>query len=348
MSKHHVKRTQRAVVVLAVAIAPFTSCSAEHTEGFVLVTSGATDQVFMLRAETGVVEDSIVLDPRRGEVDEPHGIAATSDHAHWYVTVSHGEPTLWKFETAGNRLVGRVPLAMSGASRIGVTTDGKVAYIPDYYRDDVEVLGEVTAMELHSLTTIAKKIVCAAPHDAQPAPNGVLVAVACSASDEVVFLDPRTLATMHTVKIVGHNNGRPLNLVWAPDAESVYVTLNQARAVVQVSPTGGVLGTVAVGPGPAQLAMAPAGNLLVTANRLDGSASLVATDSLVEIARIPLGVSHPHGVTISQDGRLAFITYEGDTDTQGGVVAIDMTQKTVHWRRDVGTYTLGVTYITHN
>ena len=105
---------------------------------------------------------------------------------------------------------------------------------------------------------------------------------------------------------------------------------------------------MSVGPGPAQLAISPAGNLLVTANRVDGSASLVTTDSLVEIARIPLGVSHPHGVAISQDGRLAFITYEGDTDTQGGVVAIDMTQKTVHWRRDVGTYTLGVTYITHN
>ncbi len=340
-------KAQRTGVTLALVISPFTSCSSRSTDGYILITSGATDQVFMLRAETGVVEDSILLDPRPGEVDEPHGIVATSDHAHWYVTVSHGEPTLWKFETSGNRLVGRVPLPMSGASRIGVTTDGTVAYIPDYYRDDVEVLGEVTAMELHSLRTIANKTVCAAPHDAQPAPNGASVAVACSASDEVVFLDPRTLAITHAVKIVGHNNGKPLNLVWAPDAESVYVTLNQARAVAQVSPTGGVLRTVSVGSGPTQLAMSPAGTLLVTANRLDGSASLVSTDSLVEIARIPLGISHPHGVAISQDGRLAFITYEGDTDTQGGVVAIDISQKTVHWRQDVGTYTLGVTYITH-
>ena len=95
-----------ALAAMALSIA---ACGSETT-GRLYVASGLTDLVLVLDAETGAELDSIPVERRRDEVDEPHGLASSPDGRHWYATVSHGEPTLWKFESGSDRLVGRVTL----------------------------------------------------------------------------------------------------------------------------------------------------------------------------------------------------------------------------------------------
>ena len=75
------------------------------------VTSGFTDEVHVLDARDGTTLRTISLDRRRTETDEPHGgVTVSPDGRHWYATLAQGHPTLWKYETAGDRLVGRLPL----------------------------------------------------------------------------------------------------------------------------------------------------------------------------------------------------------------------------------------------
>ncbi len=344
----------RAVGLLVLAAA----CDAPADRGTVLTTATLTDRVVVLDAATGIVKDSIPLDPRPVEIDEPHGLAVAPDGRHWYATVSHGESTLWKFERPGNRLVGRVRLGTWGAARIGITPDSRVALVPDYYRDGVDPAApsQVAVVELGDLTVTARLELCPGPHDAQVSPDGELAAVTCSLSDEVVLVDLGALQPVARVPVdggqaVGRGAGpwaKPLNVVWGPEGEDVYVTMHLVGKVLAIDLSGDGYSTrsTSVGAGPAQLALTPDGETIVVANRGDGSMSLVDRRELVERRRIDLGVIHPHGVAVSADGGTAFVSYEGDTKSDGGVVAVDLATGDVIWRRAVGQYPLGVIYLT--
>lgn len=329
-----------------------TGCRQQESTDYIYATSGFTDEVVKLDAHSGRIVATIPLDPRPMETDEPHGLAAPPGGRFWYATVAHGDPTLWKFQVGTDRLVGRLRLGTAGAARIGITPDGRRAFIPDYYRAGAGRTSEVAVVELTDLVLRARLPVCAAPHDAQVAPGGGVVAVTCSLSDEIVLLDASTLSLVRRFAVgdapgpPGHPRYRPLNVVWSRDGRSVFVTLHDVALVRHFSLTAEVLGSATVGEGPAQLALHADGATLVTANRLDGSASVVAVPGLAERHRIALGVRHPHGIVMAPGGGdRAFISYEGDTGSPGGVVAFDLRTRDIIWRTEAGAYTLGALYL---
>ena len=321
------------------------------------VTSGLTDQVFRLDPETGAVVSTFDLDMRRDEVDEPHGVTISPDGRHWYVTIAHGNPTLWKFELPDDRLVGRLRLGSRGASRVGLTPDGRFAFVPDYDRAGAGAVSEVTVVRTDDLHLVGRVEVCPAPHDAQASPDGSLVGVTCSLSDELAFLDPATLDVVHRF-VVGPDPGspgepryKPLNLVWSPDGRFVHVTLSAAAMIRTFSLEGDAVAEVRVGDGPAQLASALDGQILVTANRLDRTASVVEVSfspdgkpRLEERRRLELDVPYPHGIALTPDGGKAFVTYEGEPGRAAGVVAVSTGDGAVAWVAEVGAYLLGAAY----
>ncbi len=307
--------------------------------------------------ETGAVVSSFDLDMRRDEVDEPHGVTISPDGRHLYLTLAHGNPTLWKFELNDDRLVGRVRLGSKGASRVGLTPDGRLAFVPDYDRAGTGAVSEVTVVRTEDLRLVGRVEVCSAPHDAQASPDGSLVGLTCSLSDELVFLDPGTLEVVHRFPVgpepgsPGEPRYRPLNLVWSPGGRFVHVTLSAAALVRTFSLEGEAVAEIGVGNGPAQLASALDGHILVTANRLDRTASVVevsfspdGTPRLGEERRLELDVPYPHGVALTPDGRTAFVTYEGEPGRAAGVVAVSTGDGGVAWTAEVGAYLLGVAY----
>lgn len=318
------------------------------------VTSGVTDEVILLDAANGSILKRISTERRRDEVDEPHGIAVSPDGRYWYLTLAHGEPTLWKFEVPGDRLVGRVELGTYGAARIGITPDGRRAFIPDYYRSGQGMPSGLAVVDLPDLSIVARPTVCAAPHDAQVNPSGNLVAIACSLSDEVVILDVTTLDVIARFFVdnqpgpPGTPRFKPLNLQWSPDGQVVYVGLFSAGTIRAFDIQGNPIGSVDVGAGPAQLALSRDGLTLASANRNDASVSLIDLPALSERVRMPLGRPHPHGITFDSDDRILFVTYEGETAGSGGVVAVDASGAEIVWTAEAGAFTLGVAYLPAN
>ena len=227
------------------------------------MTSGFTDEVIRIDPSNGSIVSRIPTERRRDEVDEPHAVAVSPDGMHWYVTVAHGEPTLWKFELEGDRLVGRVTLPTAG------------------------------------------------PEAGPP----------------------------------GQPALKPLNLAWAADGRTIYVSLNLAGSVRAFRADGTIVGTVDTGSGPAQIALTPDGRTLVVANRGGASLSVVDAATLVERARIPLGAEHPHGVAVDAAGRRAFVSCEGTPETAGRAVAVDLESETVLWSVEAGAYTLGTAFV---
>ena len=181
-------------VLLLLLLSGLAACApAVDTEERLYITSGFTDEVLQLDPATGRIVEHISLDRRPHDIDEPHGIAIAPDARHWYATVAHGEPSLWKYELPSNRLVGRLGLAMAGAARVGITPDSRRAFIPDYFRSGSTNDSHVTVVTLHDLTVVERLTVCPAPHDAQVDAAGRLVAIACALGDEIVVIDAETL-----------------------------------------------------------------------------------------------------------------------------------------------------------
>ena len=65
-----------------------------------------------------------------------------------------------------------------------------------------------------------------------------------------------------------------------------------------------------MGTGAYNVEPSPDGKWVIVTNKKAQSVSLIATDSLVEVARIPTTKKIPHGVAYSPDGRYAFISQE--------------------------------------
>lgn len=324
-------------------------CTAERF-GTVYVTSGITDEVITIDAASGVVRENLRLDPRRHETDEPHGLAVSPDGRHLYATVSHGESTLWKFELEGDRLVGRVPLGIAGGARIGITPDGARAFIPDYDRGTSGAVSNVAVVELHDMIVTNRLPVCVGPHDAQVAPSGTDVAITCSLSDEIVVLDTRTLAEKHRFFVsdapgpAGAPAHKPLNVVWSSGGDLLYVALHMADVIGIYAPDGTAAGRIPTGAAPAQIAITDDGATLVTANRGDGSVTIVELGDTPTPTNVRLNVQHPHGIALSDDDSTAFVSFEGSTTGHGGVVAVDLSSRTVLWTTEAGAFNLGVVY----
>ena len=177
-----------------------TACSPVPAERL-LVTSGFTDQIFVLDARTGRVTDSLSLDRRPGERDEPHSVTVSPDGSHFYATLSHGEPSFWKYESDGLRLVGRLTLPANGASRVRLSPDGSLAAIPDYWLSGGGVKSRVAFVRTDDLTVLANPKLCPAPHDAVFSPSGDRVAVICPLSDELVIIKTDGFVEINRAKI---------------------------------------------------------------------------------------------------------------------------------------------------
>jgi len=362
-----------------------SSAGAEGHPGRLLVVSGASDEVVVLDAEDGARLESISLDVRPGEVDEPHGIAVDAQRGLWYATLAHGEAALSKFDARDHRRIGRLRLGSTGAARIGITPDGDRAFVPSYWRGD-PVPGTVTAVRLRDLRVLGSPSVCAAPHHAAVSPDGDLVLITCTLGDEVVLLDAETLEIRARVSMDpadGANGAggsrasgpgeaeegrgddsadrpedeirfRPMNAAWLPgngltlssSGVPAWVTLQESGEVVGIDPTGSVFTRITVGTSPLQIALGPDGRRAVVALRQDTAVAILDLERRSLIRRVTLpGAIHPHGVAMSPSGDRAWVSYEGTVGSAGGVVALTVPDGRVLWRRSVGSYVLGIAHL---
>lgn len=349
-----VRRSRSLVAIAAVVVA---ACAEPASGPRVYVTSGFTDEVLILEAGSGEVIDRRAVDPRPGDRDEPHGIAVAPDGRHWYVTLSHGQPTLWKYETEGDRLVGRVDLPLRGAGRVDVSPDGSRAVVTDYWLGGLGAPSEIALVALERLEVLRTLEVCPAPHHAAWSPSGDRIAVTCTLSDEMVILDGTDLEPHARFFVVpgeagdvrahrGNPLAQPMNVVWSPDGSRVYVSLMRAGMVVAFDLEGTSLWSIPTGSSPAQIGLTPEGDRLVVANRGDASLTIVDTDAVTGRSLSLPDAAHPHGVALSEDGTVAYVTYEGATTSGGGVLAVDIPGERVVWHTEAGAFTLGVAALT--
>ena len=268
------------------------------------------------------------------DIDGPHNVTVSPDGRFYYVTVAHGTPygSLWKMAIEGDTLLGRAAVEMFPTT-ISVTPDGELAFVAnsDFYGDHprTNLVSVIYTPQMRPLTTVTA---CDMPHGVKVNHAGTFVYISCMNSDEVLEIDRQSLAITRrhrTGAALGMDGCMPTFVSLSADDRRLYVACNH-RNTLQIIDVASLtlVKEIPTGAGAYNVEPSPDGRWVIVTNKKAQSVSLIATDSLVEVARIPTTKQIPHGVAYSPDGRYAFISQESIGVDPGAVDVIDLTTRT--------------------
>ena len=141
------------------------------------------------------------------------------------------------------------------------------------------------------------------------------VKLVCESSDRIatVHFGPKgaTVEKITETRILQSDMSGPHGIAFSPDRKNYYVSIGHGRpfgtALKYLSDNDNVVGQVGLGLFPATEDVSPDGNFLYVVNfnlhgdMVPSSVSVVATEQMIEIARIPTCVM-PHGSRVTRDG----------------------------------------------
>ena len=125
----------------------------------------------------------------------------------------------------------------------------------------------------------------------------------------------------------------------------VYVACNASSDVVKVDvATWRLLRRVPAGDGVYNLAVTANGRTLVATNKRAGTVSLIDLESGRKLAAIAMARPVAHGITLSDDGRYAFVSVGGVAAQPGTVEMIDLSTRRRVGSVDVGQMAEGIDF----
>jgi DNA-binding beta-propeller fold protein YncE len=129
-------------------------------------------------------------------------------------------------------------------------------------------------------------------------------------------------------------DANPCSPTWAQpsvDGKRIWVACNKSNEIVEVdAEKWSLVRRIPAGNGVYNLGVSPDGKYLIATNKRDASASIFDAASGSELARLKTKRKVVHGVVVSPDSRVAFVTVEGIGSEPGTVEIIDLlARKTV-------------------
>jgi YVTN family beta-propeller protein len=236
------------------------------------------------------------------------GEPVANEHGHGHGKAAHGAA-----ETKGRLLVfdatalakGPVAEIEVGSHPAHVVTDlqGRRAFVTNAGDDTVSVV------DLAAMTVTATVATGRYPHGLRVSPGGREAYVANVQDGSLSVIDTRSLIEVARIPV----GPTPVQVGFTPDGSRVYVSLRDENRIAVVDTVSRALvGTVDVGRNPIQVHATPEGRFIYAANQGTESEPAdtvsvieVATGSVVDIIRTGKGA---HGVSVSDDGALVFVT----------------------------------------
>jgi DNA-binding beta-propeller fold protein YncE len=205
----------RASLVFALAFgASLTQARAQaapEQDYLVYVLSESVDKIALLRfgPQGARVERAFETGSMPIDIDGPHGIAVAPDRKFYYVSLGHGRPngSVWKYRTADDSVVGRVPLGLFPAT-MDLTPDGQFLYVVNFNLHGDMVPSSVSVVATDPMMEIARIKTCTMPHGSRINAQGTRHYSACMMDDMLVEIDTATLrVARHFLLTKGHEMG---------------------------------------------------------------------------------------------------------------------------------------------
>jgi DNA-binding beta-propeller fold protein YncE len=170
--------------------------TAPDEDYLVYVLSEAADKIALVRfgPKGARVDHDFETGSMPVDIDGPHGIAISPDKQFYYVSLGHGRPngSVWKYRTADDTVVARVPLGMFPAT-MDLTPDGQFLYVVNFNLHGDMVPSSVSVVATELMTEIARITTCTMPHGSRINAQGTRQYSACMMDDMLVEIDTSTL-----------------------------------------------------------------------------------------------------------------------------------------------------------
>ena len=192
-----------------------------------------------------------------------------------------------------------LPPATRGPVALVFDPSGKQVFVAESDEGSVAVLDVATGKVLRRLQTGGKQPTALAYH-----PGGILV-VANTFSGSVAAFDTRSGKRTGLLPL----RGEPSGVAITADGKYAFISVPQLDEVAVLDlPELKLAKRIPVGKQPRPMALTPDGRTLLVANSRGGDVSFVDTASLAETRRVGLTGVNLRGLSVSADGRRAYVT----------------------------------------
>jgi len=331
--------------------------------GKVYFTSQAVDLVGVLDLQTNLIMRYVSVGnplPFTTPPRAPHNVQVDDQGRFYYTTLIAGN-TLKKHDAVTHRQLGETQVGTSPA-HVVITPDGATAYVTNFD----QTVGRVMVLETAGMTVrnvITSPPLMRATHGARLSHDGRYLYVGSNGTDLLHVIDTRTDSVVAHVPVapgvppVGSFVHRPYQVAVRPDDRFIYTTLNGSGLLSVIRRDGDAftLDTVVqVGSNPLQCEVSRDARWLYVCNRGSGSVSVIDAQTNRLSTTIADVGRQPHGVDMTDDSRLAYVTCE---NVSGGepphhpvvgssapafIAVIDLAAHRVLRRIEVGGFAAGV------
>lgn len=194
--------------------------NAPEQDYLVYVLSESADRIALVRfgPKGARVERDFETGNMPIDIDGPHGIVISPDRKFYYVSLAHGRPngSVWKYRTADDTVVGRVPLGMFPAT-MDLTPDGQFLYVVNFNLHGDMIPSSVSVVATELMTEIARIKTCTMPHGSRINAQGTKQYSACMMDDTLVEIDTATLRVSRHFMLT---KGKEMGMTGAPKTNS--------------------------------------------------------------------------------------------------------------------------------
>ncbi len=351
-----------AVMCLAASVcgAAYAAGVAVDKDYYVYVAAESDDTVHLVRfgPAGGEVVKTITVGAFATETEGPHGIRVSPDGRYWYVSIAHGLPygSVFKYDTTDNISVGDVQVGLFPAT-MDISPSTGLMFVANFnLHGDMEP-STVSVIDTVSMLEIAQIDHGMMPHGSRTSPDGRFHYAVGMMDDSLYEIDVMKLDVGRKLYLTRDDESPPQHgghssavtkPTWAqphPFKPFVYVALQGVDQVAEVSlEEWKVTRRFHTQKGPYNLAITPDGKKLIATCKPDNSTAIWDLDSGTELANVTASRRITHGVAVSPDSRLAFITIEGVGDDPGTVDVIDLESYETLASIDIGKQASGIDF----
>lgn len=312
-----------ATVLLAGSAGPAGSAQpdAPARSYYVYVAAESEDEVAVVRygpAGAEVVK-TVTVGSYPAEVEGPHGLNVDPDGRHWYVSIAHGFPygSVHKYETGSDDWVGDVTLGLFPAT-LDVSAATGLLFAVNFNLHGPMEASSISVVEVETMAEVARVDTGVRPHGGRLSRDGSAFYSVNMMDFELVELDAFTFEITRRLSL-----GDGVMPTWVtrptPDGR-VYVTGNNVARIFEIDlEAWRVERTFETGAGPYNIDVSPDGTRMVATYKNGDTVGFWDLESGEEVARTATSRTIPHGVVVTPDAELAFVTLEGVGDDPGTV-----------------------------
>ena len=295
------------------------------------------------------------------EIEGPHGITVDPNGKYWYVSLAHGNPygKLIKYSTETNKVIDETTLGLFPAS-MQISKVTGFLYCVNFNLHGNMKPSTVSVVDAETMTEITQITTGSMPHGSRISSDGLKQYSVAMMSGELYEIDALSLKISRKLDLedhskMNHNNMKmdemkhsivkPTWVIPHPNQDVLYVAGNGSDEIIEVDiDKWDISKRIKTEKGPYNVEISPDGKYMVATLKSVSKTTLWELKSGDLIKTFDNSNSVPHGVAISSDSKYAFISVEGIGGEPGIVDVIDLENKILVDKVEIGKQAGGIAF----